>query len=94
MNSSVIVPVSTVIFLVVMERAIPFKHMRFFRRYFVTDVFYAITGFIAGGWLAVSYVSEMTDWVARLSANLDQRAILRQCVHRRSDEGPAAQAGL
>jgi len=64
MNPSLIIPLSAVVALILMERAIPFVRSEFLRRYFTTDIFYQVTGFGAGGWMAMSYVSNATNLLA------------------------------
>jgi len=64
MIPSLTIPLAVVALLIILERTIPFVRSEFLRRYFKTDIFYMVTGFGGGGWLAVSYVSTMTDWIA------------------------------
>src|SRR5262249_59429322 len=45
-----------------------FSRLRFrpsplFRRYFASDMFYLLTGFVAGGSLVIAYVASSSRWV-------------------------------
>src|SRR5262245_40605326 len=42
---------------------IRFRPSAFFRRYFISDVVYLLTGFIAGGSAALSYFIATSDWL-------------------------------
>jgi sterol desaturase/sphingolipid hydroxylase (fatty acid hydroxylase superfamily) len=71
MNPSLMIPLAAVVVLIILERAIPFARSEFLRRYFITDIFYLVTGFGAGGWLAMTYVSTVTDLIAPYLAVLN-----------------------
>jgi len=64
MNPTLIIPLTTVFLLALMERAVPLRRARLLRPYFLTDIFYVLTGFGVGGWLAISYISHMTERAA------------------------------
>src|SRR5262245_66337132 len=65
MNPSIIIPAFAVVLFVLLERCPGFAvtPRRFFRRYFLTDVIYTVTGYGIGGTIAMSYVSAFTGWV-------------------------------
>ena len=53
--------------LALLERvpATRFRPARLLRPHLATDVVYLLTGYLAGGWLARSYVTTATGWLAR-----------------------------
>jgi sterol desaturase/sphingolipid hydroxylase (fatty acid hydroxylase superfamily) len=55
---------TTVILLSVLERLpqIRFKPSAFLRRYFMTDIVYLLTGYVAGGSLATLYILAASEW--------------------------------
>jgi lathosterol oxidase len=44
-------------------RRVQLRQQLFFRRYFATDVFYLLTGFVAGGSIAVAYVGQTSHFL-------------------------------
>ena len=40
-----------------------FRPSPLFRRYFASDVFYLLTGFVAGGSLGIAYVAASSEWI-------------------------------
>ena len=40
-----------------------FRPSPLFRRYFASDVFYLLTGFVAGGSLVIAYVASSSEWI-------------------------------
>jgi sterol desaturase/sphingolipid hydroxylase (fatty acid hydroxylase superfamily) len=61
---TIIVLGATAILLSVLERLpqIRFKPSAVFRRYFMTDIIYMLTGFVAGGSLATLYILAVSEW--------------------------------
>jgi sterol desaturase/sphingolipid hydroxylase (fatty acid hydroxylase superfamily) len=59
-----VILIGTAILLIILERnpRLRFRVSSLFRRYFVTDVLYLSTGFIAGGTLAIQYVAHGSEW--------------------------------
>lgn len=53
------------------ERVQPLRlrSRRFFRKFFITDLFYLLTGFIAGGSIALTYIKNTTDFVGSVSSS-------------------------
>ena len=60
-----IIPFTAAIILIVLERSrrLCFRPSPLFRRSLFTDLFYLLTGFVAGGSLAVSYVVHGSWWI-------------------------------
>lgn len=63
---TIIVLGATAVLLSVLERLpqILFKPSAVFRRYFMTDIVYMLTGFVAGGSLATLYILAVSEWFA------------------------------
>jgi sterol desaturase/sphingolipid hydroxylase (fatty acid hydroxylase superfamily) len=49
-------------------RRVQLRRQPFFRKFFATDVFYLLTGFVAGGSIAVAYVTHASDFLGAVLA--------------------------
>jgi hypothetical protein len=65
-----IIPGIVALLLSVLERFAKFRYQAspFLRRYFVSDVIYLLTGFLAGGSLAAAYFAWASGWIGDLVA--------------------------
>lgn len=54
-----------ILVLIIMERmpALSWRPARLWRRYFITDIFYLVTGFVIGGALTFSYIEAASRWL-------------------------------
>ncbi|MEW6733047.1 MAG: sterol desaturase family protein [Acidobacteriota bacterium] len=62
------IPFVIMLLFAILERSprLRFRPSRLLRRYYASDVFYLLTGFIAGGSLVAMYISVATQWLGSL----------------------------
>jgi len=60
-----IIPGIVALLLSILERLAKFRFRAspFLRRYFVSDVIYLLTGFLAGGAMAAAYIDRASGWI-------------------------------
>lgn len=60
---TIILATSALLALLERDRRLCFRPSSLFRNYFISDLVYLLTGFIAGGFLATAYVAFVTEWL-------------------------------
>ena len=58
---------STILALMVRIPRVRLRTQSFFRNFFITDIFYLLTGWIAGGSFALAYFTRGSDLVGKVS---------------------------
>lgn len=59
----IILATSALLALLERDRRLCFRPSSLFRNYFISDLVYLLTGFVAGGFLATAYVAFVTEWL-------------------------------